>query len=162
MLKNHPAAVLQRTMCAAANHPAAVLQRTMCCSPTNTEYRDLSIIQPPQQYFSLRTNQPPAIRQQYFSLRTNQHQSPAKRTGRRIKFPRMNNTTRQICSTLWQQVNTSESQNDLVSYFPERYSLWSYPIWILPLADSPLIRHAHSWPFARFTFISKIRDGCPS
>jgi hypothetical protein len=41
---NHPAAVLQRTMCAAANHPAAVLQRTMCCSPTKTEYRDLSII----------------------------------------------------------------------------------------------------------------------
>jgi hypothetical protein len=27
-----------------------------------------------QQYFSLRTNQPPAISQQYFSLRTNQHQ----------------------------------------------------------------------------------------
>jgi hypothetical protein len=26
------------------------------------------------QYFSLRTNQPPAISQQYFSLRTNQHQ----------------------------------------------------------------------------------------
>jgi hypothetical protein len=38
MLKNHPAAVLQRTMCAAANHPAAVLQRTMCCSPTKTKY----------------------------------------------------------------------------------------------------------------------------
>jgi hypothetical protein len=30
-----------------------------------------------QQYFSLRTNQPPAISQQYFSLRTNQHQSSA-------------------------------------------------------------------------------------
>jgi tetrahydromethanopterin S-methyltransferase subunit B len=25
-------------MCAAANHPAAVLQRTMCCSPTKTKY----------------------------------------------------------------------------------------------------------------------------
>jgi hypothetical protein len=35
-----------------------------------------------QQYFSLRTNQPPTISQQYFSLRTNQHQPPAKRTGR--------------------------------------------------------------------------------
>jgi hypothetical protein len=34
-----------------------------------------------QQYFSLRTNQPPGISQQYFSLRTNQHQPPAKRTG---------------------------------------------------------------------------------
>jgi hypothetical protein len=34
-----------------------------------------------QQYFSLRTNQPPAIIQQYFSLRTNQHQPSAKRTG---------------------------------------------------------------------------------
>jgi hypothetical protein len=30
-----------------------------------------------QQYFSLKTNQPPATRQQYFSLRTNQHQPSA-------------------------------------------------------------------------------------
>jgi hypothetical protein len=30
-----------------------------------------------QQYFSFRTNQPPAISQQYFSLRTNQHQPSA-------------------------------------------------------------------------------------
>jgi hypothetical protein len=30
-----------------------------------------------QQYFSLRTNQPPAISQQYVSLRTNQHQPSA-------------------------------------------------------------------------------------
>jgi hypothetical protein len=30
-----------------------------------------------QQYFSLRTNQPPAISQQYFSLRINQHQPSA-------------------------------------------------------------------------------------
>jgi hypothetical protein len=30
-----------------------------------------------QQYFSLRTNQPPTISQQYFSLRTNQHQPSA-------------------------------------------------------------------------------------
>jgi hypothetical protein len=30
-----------------------------------------------QQYFTLRTNQPPATSQQYFSLRTNQHQPSA-------------------------------------------------------------------------------------
>jgi hypothetical protein len=30
-----------------------------------------------QPYFSLRTNQPPAISQQYFYLRTNQHQPSA-------------------------------------------------------------------------------------
>jgi hypothetical protein len=30
-----------------------------------------------QQYFPLRTNQPPATSQQYYSLRTNQHQSSA-------------------------------------------------------------------------------------
>jgi hypothetical protein len=30
-----------------------------------------------QQYFSLRTNQPPATSQRYFSLRTNQHQLSA-------------------------------------------------------------------------------------
>jgi hypothetical protein len=29
-----------------------------------------------QQYFSLRTNQPPATSQQYFYLRTKQHQTP--------------------------------------------------------------------------------------
>jgi hypothetical protein len=35
-----------------------------------------------QQYFSLRTNEPPATNQQHFSLKTNQHQHqpPAKRT----------------------------------------------------------------------------------
>jgi hypothetical protein len=33
------------------------------------------------QYFSVKTNQPPAISQQYFSLRKNQHQQPAERTG---------------------------------------------------------------------------------
>jgi hypothetical protein len=30
-----------------------------------------------QQYFSLRTNQPPTTSQHYFSLRTNQHQPSA-------------------------------------------------------------------------------------
>jgi hypothetical protein len=37
-----------------------------------------------QQYFSLRTSHPPAIRRQYFSLRTNSisHQPPAKRSRR--------------------------------------------------------------------------------
>jgi hypothetical protein len=30
-----------------------------------------------QQYFSLRTNQPPATSQQYFSLKINQHQPSA-------------------------------------------------------------------------------------
>jgi hypothetical protein len=34
-----------------------------------------------QQYFTLRTNKPPATSQQYFPLRTNQHPPPAKRTG---------------------------------------------------------------------------------
>jgi hypothetical protein len=36
-----------------------------------------------QQYFSLRTNQPPTIGQQYFLLRkiSTSHQPPAKRTG---------------------------------------------------------------------------------
>jgi hypothetical protein len=46
-------------------------------SATSQQYFSLRTNQPPatrQQYFSLRTNQPPATRQQYFSLRTNQHQ----------------------------------------------------------------------------------------
>jgi hypothetical protein len=38
-----------------------------------------------QQYFSLRTNQPPATSQQYFSLRTNQHQ-PNEHAVREIKL----------------------------------------------------------------------------
>jgi hypothetical protein len=39
-----------------------------------------------QQYFSLRTNQPPAISQQYFSLRTNQHQPSATSQTYRLRF----------------------------------------------------------------------------
>jgi hypothetical protein len=38
-----------------------------------------------QQYFSLRTNQPPAISQQYFSLRTNQHQPSATSQANRLQ-----------------------------------------------------------------------------
>jgi hypothetical protein len=39
--------------------------------------RSLGLSATGQQYFSLRTNQPPATSQQYSSLRTNQHQSSA-------------------------------------------------------------------------------------
>jgi hypothetical protein len=42
-----------------------------------------------QQYFSLRTNQPPAIGQQYFSLRTNQHQPSATSQTNRLMFRKM-------------------------------------------------------------------------
>jgi hypothetical protein len=38
-----------------------------------------------QQYFSLRTNQPPATRQQYFSLRRNHHKSPATSQTNRLR-----------------------------------------------------------------------------
>jgi hypothetical protein len=37
-----------------------------------------------QQYFSLRTNQPPATSQQYSSLRTNQHQPSATSQSNRL------------------------------------------------------------------------------
>jgi hypothetical protein len=41
-----------------------------------------------QQYFSLRTNQPPTTSQQYFSLRTNQHQpSATSQTNSLIAWP---------------------------------------------------------------------------
>jgi hypothetical protein len=39
-----------------------------------------------QQYFSLTTNQPPAISQQYYSLRTNQHQPSATSQPNRLRF----------------------------------------------------------------------------
>jgi hypothetical protein len=39
-----------------------------------------------QQYFSLRTNQPPATSQQYHSLRTNQHQPSATSQPNRLSF----------------------------------------------------------------------------
>jgi hypothetical protein len=39
-----------------------------------------------QQYFSLRTNQPPAISQQYFSLRINQHQPSATSQTNRLQI----------------------------------------------------------------------------
>jgi hypothetical protein len=41
-----------------------------------------------QQYFSLRTNQPPATSQQYFSLRTNQHQPSASSQTNRLMLCR--------------------------------------------------------------------------
>jgi hypothetical protein len=40
-----------------------------------------------QQYFSLRTNQPPATSQQYSSLRTNQHQPSATSQPNRLLVP---------------------------------------------------------------------------
>jgi hypothetical protein len=46
-----------------------------------------------QQYFSLRTNQTPAISQQYFSLRTNQHQPSA--TSQTNRLPQLKVATRQ-------------------------------------------------------------------
>jgi hypothetical protein len=39
-----------------------------------------------QQYFSLRTNQPPATSQQYFSLKINQHQPSATSQTNRLKI----------------------------------------------------------------------------
>jgi hypothetical protein len=52
-----------------------------------------------QQYFSLRTNQPPATSQQYFSLRTNQHQpSATSQTNRVIDF--IHSYTQVLC-TVW-------------------------------------------------------------
>jgi hypothetical protein len=50
-----------------------------------------------QQYFSLRTNQPPATSQQYFSLRTNQHQpSATSQTNRQAAF-----TEKVLCLMVW-------------------------------------------------------------
>jgi hypothetical protein len=40
----------------------------------NSTSRSIGLSATSQQYFSLRTNQPPATSQQYSSLRTNQHQ----------------------------------------------------------------------------------------
>jgi hypothetical protein len=39
------------------------------------------------QYFSLRTNQPPATSQQYFSLTANQHQPSATSQTNRLQVP---------------------------------------------------------------------------
>jgi hypothetical protein len=60
-------------------------------SATSQQYFSLRTNQPPetsQQYFSLRTNQPPETSQQYFSLRTNQHQpSATSQTNRLYTLP---------------------------------------------------------------------------
>jgi hypothetical protein len=49
--------------------------RSLGLSATSQQYFSLRTNQPPAT--TLRTNQPPATSQQYFSLRTNQHQSSA-------------------------------------------------------------------------------------
>jgi hypothetical protein len=55
-----------------------------------------------QQYFYLRTNQPPAISQQYFSLGTNQHQPPATSQTNMFSFscPDAMNPTRTTANNL--------------------------------------------------------------
>jgi hypothetical protein len=53
-------------------------RRTRACS--------LGLSATSQQYFFLRTNQPPTTSQQYFSLRTNQHQPSANRTGWSLRW----------------------------------------------------------------------------
>jgi hypothetical protein len=52
-----------------------------------------------QQYFSLRTNQPPATSQQYFSLTTNQHQPSANRTGWCRSVGQVNSTPATLSET---------------------------------------------------------------
>jgi hypothetical protein len=47
------------------------------CRPIGPRPCSFGLSATSQQYFSLRTNQPPATSQQYFSLRTNQHQPSA-------------------------------------------------------------------------------------
>jgi hypothetical protein len=62
-------------------------------SATSQQYFSLRTNQPPatsQQYFSLRTNQPPATSQQYFSLTTNQHQPSATSQTNRLNFGSQN------------------------------------------------------------------------
>jgi hypothetical protein len=66
------------------HHPASRTRASVSGLLTATRARyplraDSLLAYPPasQQYFSLRTNQPPATSQQYFSLRTNQHQPSA-------------------------------------------------------------------------------------
>jgi hypothetical protein len=67
-----------------------------------------------QQYFSLRTNQPPAISQQYFSLRTNQHQPSATSQTNRLR------DLERCCSRLWkgsQEKDRGEAGSCLVHLF---------------------------------------------
>jgi hypothetical protein len=55
-----------------------------------------------QQYFSLRTNQPPTTSQQYFSLRTNQHQpSATSQTNRPLVSVSLVHVGSENARTLW-------------------------------------------------------------
>jgi hypothetical protein len=62
--------------CICANSGATILRKGLC---------SLGLSATSQQYFSLRTNQPPATSQQYSSLRTNQHQPLATSQPNRLK-----------------------------------------------------------------------------
>jgi hypothetical protein len=63
--------------CFQSSSTVTLKQRTAC---------SLGLSATSQQYFSLRTNQPPATSQQYFSLRTNQHQPSATSQPNRLGF----------------------------------------------------------------------------
>jgi hypothetical protein len=100
-----------------------------------------------QQYFSLRTNQPPATSQQYFSLRTNQHQPSATSQTNRLK----------IIQSAW---NISTNKNPLLSaalkakYYPDN-TLWTASTTVLDLFIGPLFFTLNIiftlMPFCKFT-----------
>jgi hypothetical protein len=60
-------------------------QQRVCLIRAKKAACSLGLSATSQQYFSLRTNQPPATSQQYSSLRTNQHQPSATSQPNRLK-----------------------------------------------------------------------------
>jgi hypothetical protein len=81
----HAASCMPRARCVRAHvHVAMSTADTVLACVCGGECKDVyrialfaSLSATGHQYFSLRTNKPPATSQQYFSLRTNQHQSSA-------------------------------------------------------------------------------------
>jgi hypothetical protein len=80
----------------ARHRPPCALVASRCCpshdltgglgSGGGLSSCSLGLLATSQQYFSLRTNQPPATSQQYFSLRTNQHHPSATSQTNRLRL----------------------------------------------------------------------------
>jgi hypothetical protein len=87
-----PAAMRARALVRPAAPSAQLHRRTRppCMHPggqARSSRSSLGLAAASQQYFSLRTNQPPATSQQYFSLRTNQHQPSGTSQTNRLHIP---------------------------------------------------------------------------
>jgi hypothetical protein len=79
-----------------------------------------------QQYFSLRTNQPPATSQQYFSLRTNQHQPSATSEPNRLHMCEETNDHVEAKRWFWSSSHVVLVREELDAFLRSAVPAWPH------------------------------------